>query len=344
MSAVLRGEVARHIFSVGWRWSGVIFSFSVTVHVSCLPMMIRIVLVALVLVGCGNAKGERVSLDAGGHDARAADARPMDSGASDAGAVADGAVGDAGAVADAAVADAALADSRVDWPEGCGGHEGPLPVAVHFDRDGGVVDFCIDSTEVTVGQYARFYADADASMLAKSAACGWKTGFNGGIEASSDFPVRNVDWCDAYAYCSWAGKHLCGNINGGPLVAATDPTLDGSFIAACTNDGVQSYPYGTSYDSAACVTDRTVEEGVAPVGSRPECEVNGVYDLVGNVWEYIDSCQTESETGSRDTQCVFVGGPYGSAGPTYNCYSGTTWRREDFDRDVGFRCCSSMVR
>jgi hypothetical protein len=34
---------------------------------------------------------------------------------------------------------------------------------------------------------------------------------------SGNFPITNVDWCDAYAYCAGIGKRLCGKIGGGTL-------------------------------------------------------------------------------------------------------------------------------
>ena len=32
-----------------------------------------------------------------------------------------------------------------------------------------------------------------------------------------DYPVVNVDWCDAASFCQWSGKRLCGRLGPGTL-------------------------------------------------------------------------------------------------------------------------------
>jgi len=86
-------------------------------------------------------------------------------------------------------------------PEPCPGDAGPTMVRVG--------SFCIDSTEVTVAHYAAF-VDAYPSLDAQPPACSFNTSLapvwpeDAGVPAP-DMPVRYIDWCDAYAYCLWAG-------------------------------------------------------------------------------------------------------------------------------------------
>ena len=93
--------------------------------------------------------------------------------------------------------------------------------------DAGSIDYEIDATEVTQGQYKAWLATNPPLPPSADRNCGWKnnsgdgyadegtpTGVYTGIDADHH-PVVNRDWCDAYAYCAGVGKRLCGAIGGG---------------------------------------------------------------------------------------------------------------------------------
>lgn len=77
--------------------------------------------------------------------------------------------------------------------------------------------FEIGSREVSNGEYQQFLA-AQQDPAIQPGECAWNDDFTPTQwpVASATLPVVNIDWCDARAYCAWAGKRLCGAIAGGP--------------------------------------------------------------------------------------------------------------------------------
>jgi len=243
--------------------------------------------------------------------------------------------GDA-ASTDAAGTDGAIVDARA--PDGCPiVNTGPAMSPV------GGAGYCMDTTEVTNAQYAAFVAANPSLTLpvvcpvnpgyAPTMLWPYATGYG-------DFPVVAVDWCDAYAYCQWAGKRLCGRIGGGsnPQSAVTDPTQS-EWYRACSAGGSLGYPYGADYVQGACYGNEPASSPLFAVASFPGCVGGypGIFDMSGSVWEWEDSCS--GETGAND-YCQIRGGSLNQNASGLGCEVDTVATRVSAADDRGFRCCA----
>ncbi len=224
--------------------------------------------------------------------------------------------------------------------------------------DGGI--FCIDRTEVTNANYAAFLA-TNPSTTAQSAVCTANASFAPAMDGVNctqydptnhpNFPVACVSWCDAQAYCAWAGKRLCGKIGGGAnLTTDFADATKSEWYTACSRDGQYEFPYGgTTYQPATCVGQDEGADRPTAVPT-PSCQggYDGVFDMSGNVSEWEDSCV--GSTGLNDL-CLYRGGSYADLNsgttPTLQCNSGTgttaksaSKARSTRDKEIGFRCCA----
>jgi len=252
-------------------------------------------------------------------------------------------------------------DGGVDsGPNPCPSTKGPSMVQAHgLGPDAG--KFCIDSTEVTREQYAAFLA-TNPSSSGQPKACAWNSSFvpredtwpDGGTR-TGNHPVTDVDWCDAYAFCKWAGKRLCGDIRGGAHAignANESPDADTSqWRLACTHaeDSQHQapdndFPYGGSYNSRACNGEDQGVKSTVPVASLPDCVGGfpGLYDMSGNANEWEDSCApNDKDAGPEADPCICRGGSYVQAIGKMHCADPFNCRRDgkNTGQDVGFRCC-----
>jgi formylglycine-generating enzyme required for sulfatase activity len=207
--------------------------------------------------------------------------------------------------------------------------------------------FCIDSTEVTNLQYQAFLTAKGSDTGGQITGC---AGVNNDFAPKpsvdfpyaperAGFPVVNVDWCDAVAYCQWAGKRLCGRIGGGSVAFTFQLDVSvNQWADACSDAGKKKFPYGDTYNANACYVKGGLADHVA-AGSTKTCEggVTGLFDMAGNVDEWIDSCRT---TAAGDT-CLVMGGSFQSAEvPQPGCGTWYEDKRMTPNQRRGFRCCN----
>jgi len=206
---------------------------------------------------------------------------------------------------------------------GCPDGAGPRMALIDPEVDG-EAPFCIDTTEVTNADYRAFLeaggpratrTDCDDDMI--------RTPDDWPPDPSRDaYPVTGVDFCDAAAYCEWAGKRLCGRVDGTPFrgvdesgerdpsVAEWTNACDGTFEPACPEDD---------------------EDDIAPVGSNPCCSSHGVFDLAGNAREWVDNCSS----GTFFSRCAVH--------DERTCTSLDSERRPFSSGRLSFRCCADSI-
>lgn len=261
----------------------------------------------------------------------------------------------------------------------CNGLPGPAMVALQAPNG---TKYCIDSTEVTQAQYAEFLGKVTAKPSTEHEGCEYNETYapkalpidpiepkicesdSWTPDKTPNRPVVCIDWCDAYAYCAWAGKRLCGRVGGGSVSAspgvgnqpdpndpAKDPTIS-QWYNACSQGGKTAYPYGDTYDPTACeghdaTKDPSVTSGhepLADVASYARCRggaapYSNIADLSGSVDEFTDECLVHPESG---TLCAIRGGNLAtdSAGLTCANYGAVTRGREE--EILGVRCCKDL--
>ncbi len=137
-----------------------------------------------------------------------------------------------------------------------------------------VKPFSMDVYEVTCGDYEKFLA----SHADQAAPPGWvERKCPAGFEHK---PVTGVDWHQANAYAIWLGKRL--------------PTEEEWEFAARGTDG-RIYPWGSDLKAGQANTGKPGAgpagggAGMAPVGQNKGASPFGIYDMVGNAWEWTAS-------------------------------------------------------
>jgi formylglycine-generating enzyme required for sulfatase activity len=226
-------------------------------------------------------------------------------------------------------------------PTGCGGDGGPTWV------DAG--SFCIDSSEVTNAQYAVFWAakGGGTDVRDQPSFCSWNQSFTPQSgwpfpQNRASYPVVFVDWCDAYAYCAWVGKRLCGKHDAGAAdYAEFANAANDQWFYACSRGGTRAYPYGNEYDAATCNGYDSKEAGtIEQPGTYASClgGYDGLLDMSGNVREWEDSCNAYA--GANDNCRVRGGAASEIGGASLRCGFDAFRARSFLSSHTGFRCCS----
>ncbi len=229
--------------------------------------------------------------------------------------------------------------------------EGPFPMGVpKAARDGGVDErpnhevfvntFYIDKFEVTNGRYLRFVTKT-GHRTPQHPSDPSKGIWKGNVmpESVTDLPVINVDWNDARAYCAWAEKRL-------PTEAEWEKAAKGPNDWRFPWGNIEPTQEHANFNQTWRGEATLVQVGIYEKGKSPY----GVYDVAGNVWEWVDDwydAQYYQKSPSRN--------PQGPKTGTYKTIRSSGWQGEtpqvriftrikslptDRNNSTGFRCAA----
>jgi formylglycine-generating enzyme required for sulfatase activity len=167
-----------------------------------------------------------------------------------------------------------------------------------------------------------------------------------GVSITNDLPVVNVSWLNTIQFCNLLSKendlNECYSLNGENVLCDFGkngyrlPT-DAEWQYAC-RAGSNKYHYDIIDDIAWYISNSA---GMAHAVGKKQPNAYGLYDMLGNVWEWCWDLYDEETYGSYR---VFRGGSWSEE--ARGC--GATSRRRSFPTftidDLGFRLARSYVK
>ena len=175
--------------------------------------------------------------------------------------------------------------------------------------------FKMDTHEVTNAEYAKCVADSGCTAPRSSSSYSRATYY--GDQSYDAFPVIWMEWDQLYDYCTWAGKRL--------------PTEAEWEYAARGGQAGKRYPWGDTISSTDAnygfnTGDTSRVESYAPNGY-------GLYDMAGNVWEWVADWFNESYYSVSPAY-----DPTGSASGMRRVARGGSWDHSTFGLRAANRC------
>lgn len=154
-----------------------------------------------------------------------------------------------------------------------------------------------------------------------------------------DYPVIYVDWFQSQAYCEWRNASLPTEAQWEKAARGPEPRL---------------YPWGDGIDCGktnygSCNSD-IVAVGSYPRGISPY----GIYDLAGNVWEWVEDWYSESYykvspennpfgPAGNGTHKILRGGTWDSDADNLYTSSRLKYRPAFYTEGIGFRCAKDAI-
>ncbi|MFH0888185.1 MAG: SUMF1/EgtB/PvdO family nonheme iron enzyme [Planctomycetota bacterium] len=194
-----------------------------------------------------------------------------------------------------------------------------------------VSSFFMDTYEVTNEEYKKFYDEikttvhnkkychSDENPKIKRAHLPQFWVNETYAQAEKNMPVIGIDWYDAYAYASWAGKRLPSSVEWEKAARGTDGRI---------------YPGGWKERTAINANVKGIGTGaLTAVGSyRQDISPYGCFDMTGNVSEWTSD--------SDKSKVVVRGGNYiTSPSPAHKIDEELRNNRVNY---LGFRCAKSI--
>jgi len=132
--------------------------------------------------------------------------------------------------------------------------------------------FYMDETEITNAQYKACVNDGSCS-LPDSGSGSYRRSNYYDRSQYANYPVVWVSWYDARVYCQWTGERLPTEAEWEKAARGTDGTI---------------YPWGNTFSTSKANTQDRGREAIDAAGQFPSgTSPFGLYDMAGNVWEYV---------------------------------------------------------